>query len=159
MDAFFWAHRQSPAALAQLVQAAMPGTEAGLATRAAAPIGGCLAREAGEERLRAGLVANPLGLSRAMLLDMQADLESALRMCQTLDGFSRAQWLPLLHRGLAEGRIGDAYGLLMAVLGSPYERPLRPDAYPSLRNDAFRCHEGSLSRPTTFNGRLNRRST
>jgi hypothetical protein len=80
-----------------------------------------------------------------MLLDMQAWLDGELRMCQALDDFSRAQWLPLLRRGLAEGKIGDASDLLIAFLDSPYKQQVKSEVYTSLRNDAFRCDESSLS--------------
>lgn len=123
----------------------MAGTEASLDMRAGEAIGRCLALEASEERGRIALGEDRLDLSREVLLDLQAGVEGVLRMCQALDAFSRAQWLPLLRRGLAGGRIGDAHGLLTDVLGSPYQQVVELEIYPSLRKDAFRCHEPSLS--------------
>ncbi|RVU43791.1 hypothetical protein [Rubrivivax rivuli] len=145
-ESAFLASLESPAALAQLVQAALSGNETGLATRAAVAIGGCFAMDALDglpERIHSAEVQALM--SRELELAMQAWRDNERRRCQALDAFSRTQWLPLLRRGLAEGRMGDANDLLLAFMVGPHSEQVMSEVFPYLRRDAFRCDESALA--------------
>ena len=84
-------------------------------------------------------------MSRELQLELQAWRDGERRRCQALDAFSRAQWLQLLRRGLAEGRKGDANDLLYAFMSSPHSEQVKSEVFPYLRRDAFRCDESALA--------------
>lgn len=145
-ESAFLASLESPAALAQLVQAALSGNETRLATRAAVAIGRCFARDAIDELPESTISAEVLALmSREEQLEIQVWVDSERRRCQALDAFSRAQWLPLLRRGLAEGRMGDATELFHAFMLGPHKEQVMSEVFPYLRRDAFRCGESALA--------------
>jgi hypothetical protein len=135
---------QDPAARQLLVQAALSNGQPGLAAPAALAIASCTANEQRADRMRAALTRMHPAMGDARFRMMWDHIESELRLCQALDASSRAQWLPLMRRGMKEGKLGTAAELVMAFEGTPYEEAAATEALAYLRRDARQCDRLSM---------------
>lgn len=120
------------------IQFAAVSDQRGKAGAAARLIEQCMAVEQLRAQLDAGQV-HPALVDRRRALAREEDLVA----CQAVDAMSRAQWVPLLRRSLAEGDKRAAYKLITA-LGRDFNPANESAAMASLRRDASDCDWPSL---------------
>ncbi len=82
---------------------------------------------------------------QAFALEMEAFVDSQLRLCQALDAYSRGQWDPLMRLALRSGPVGTAAELIQTARMTPYEEATVAEGLGPLQRDARGCHEESMS--------------
>jgi hypothetical protein len=125
------------------IQMAVSSQERGRAGEAARHIESCQYAERRGESLRAELEAERQRAPAAGFGEAIAHLEQMQTACQAVDAASRAQWVPLLRRSLAEGDRGAAASLVGA-LGRQFDPAAERDAMTALRRDAWACDIASV---------------
>lgn len=135
--------RPDPSRMQRAIQLAVSSQQPGKAREALQYLHDCwFVAEEGNLR-REALDDERHAMSEAAYLTAVARLEDERQACQAIDASSHAQWVPLLRRSMAEGDIGAATRLSLA-LGLD-KAVAEPEIAAGLVRDAWGCNGMALA--------------